>query len=173
MSALRAGISLAFFFLLFGIQESAISLIHFPVAGFSLYLAVAIALIAFEDGNAAIITGFIAGFVLDLSPTSNGPFGQWALILTLVGYIFTSNRESIADLTSSPLTFVLFVTFGVSIALVTYILFGTLLGEHNGSLSRDFYIVLANAFWTLIFTPIFLPALSKLRKLTLTSKERM
>jgi len=172
MSTLRAGLSLAFFFILFGIQESAISLIHFPIAGFSLYLAVAIALMAFEDGNAALVTGFIAGIVLDLSPTSNGPFGQWALILTVVAYIFTSNRESIADLTSSPLTFVVFVTFGVSIALITYLLFGTLLGEHNGSLTRDLYVVGANAFWTLIFTPIFLPALSRLRKLSLTSKER-
>jgi rod shape-determining protein MreD len=172
MSALRVGIFLAFFFGLFAIQESAISLIHFPIAGFSLYLAIAIALMAHEDGNAAIITGFLAGFVLDLSPTSNGPFGQWALILTLVGYFFTANRESIADLTTSPITFVIFVTLGVSAALLTYILFGTLLGEHTGSLKRDFFIIFANAIWTMLFTPIFLPAVGKFRQLALSSKER-
>ena len=109
MSPIRIASSLAFFFVLFAVQESAISLIHFPVAGFSLYLAVAIALIAYEDHDGAIIMGFLSGIVLDLSQTSNGPFGQWALILTLIGYVFASNRESIFDATSAPLTFVLLI----------------------------------------------------------------
>jgi rod shape-determining protein MreD len=172
VSITRSLASLGFFFVLFVVQESVISLIHFPIAGFSFYLAISIALIALEENNSAIVIGFLAGIVLDLSPTSSGPFGQWALILTIVGYIFAANKESISDLTESPLTFVFFVTFGVSVALVAYILFGTLLGERNGSFLRDTVVIAANAFWTIIFIPIFLPALRKFRTASLTSRER-
>jgi len=172
MSALRIVSTLAFFFVLFTIQESAVSLIHFPISGFSLYLAVAISLIALEDHNGALVTGFLSGIVLDLSPTSNAPFGQWALILTGIAFLFAVNRDSIADLTSSPVTFVLFVAVGVSIALMIYLLFGSLLGEQNGSLSHDLIVVLGNALWTIVFTPMFLPTLGRVRKYSLTARER-
>jgi rod shape-determining protein MreD len=172
MSALRIVSTLAFFFVLFTIQESAVSLIHFPISGFSLYLAIAISLIALEDHNGALITGFLAGIVLDLSPTSNAPFGQWALILTGIAFLFAVNRDSIADLTSSPITFVLFVAVGVSLALVIYITFGSLLGEENGSLSHDGTVILGNLIWTIIFTPMFLPTLGRVREYSLTARER-
>ena len=172
MSPVRIFSTLGFFFALFVIQESAVSLIHFPLSGFSLYLAIAISLIAFEDHNGALVTGFLAGVVLDLSPTSNAPFGQWALILTAIGSLFAANRDSIADLTSSPITFVIFVAGGVSIALVTYLCFGALLGEENGSLGHDLRVLLGNTLWTLIFTPIFLPGLGRIRRYFLTARER-
>ena len=172
MSPLRIFSTLVFFFGLFVIQESAVSLIHFPLSGFSLYLAIAISLIAFEDHNGALVTGFLAGIVLDLSPTSNAPFGQWALILTSIGFLFAVNGDSIADLTSSPITFVLFVAGGAAVALVTYLCFGALLGEQNGSLGHDGIVLLGNTLWTLIFTPVFLPALGRTREYFLTARER-
>ena len=172
MSPLRIFWTLGFFFALFVVQESAVSLVHFPISGFSLYLAIAISLIAFEDHNGALVTGFLAGVVLDLSPTSNAPFGQWALILTGIGFLFAANRDSIADLSASPITFVLFVAVGVSIALVTYLCFGALLGEQNGSLSHDVRVLLGNTLWTLVFTPIFLPSLERIREYALTARER-
>lgn len=172
MSPVRILSTLGLFFGLFVFQESAVSLIHFPLSGFSLYLAIAISLIAFEDHNGALITGFLAGIVLDLSPTSNAPFGQWALILTSIGFLFAVNRDSIADLTSSPITFVLFVAGGAAIALVTYLCFGALLGEQNGSLGHDGVVLLGNTLWTLIFTPVFLPALERIREYFLTARER-
>jgi hypothetical protein len=110
---------------------------------------------------------------LDLSPTSNAPFGQWALILTSIGFLFAVNRDSIADLTDSAITFVIFVSGGVSLALVGYLGFGALLGEQNGSFSRDALVVLGNLIWTVLFTPIFLPALEKVRDYALSEKERI
>jgi len=172
MSPFRIFSTLAFFFALFVVQESAVSLIHFPISGFSLYLAIAISLIAFEDHNGALITGFLAGIVLDLSPTSNAPFGQWALILTTIGFLFAVNRDSISDLTSSPITFVIFVSGGVTLALIAYLGFGTLLGEQNGSLGHDGMVLLGNLTWTVIFTPMFLPALERVREYSLTARER-
>ena len=89
MSPTRVGISTAFLFLVFAIQESVVSRIHLPITGFSLYLAILICLIALEDRNGSVIMGFIGGVVLDLSPTSQSPFGQWALIFTIIGYIIS------------------------------------------------------------------------------------
>jgi len=172
MSTLRIVSTLAFFFVLFTIQESAVSLIHFPISGFSLYLAVAISLIAIEDHNGALVTGFLSGIVLDLSPTSNAPFGQWALILTGIAFLFAVNRDSIADLTSSPVTFVILIAVGVSISLMIYLLFGSLLGEENGSLGHDLVVILGNALWTIVFTPMFLPTLGRVREYSLTARER-
>jgi rod shape-determining protein MreD len=172
MSPVRIVSTLGFFFVLFVIQESAISLIHFPISGFSLYLAIAISLIAFEDHNGSLVTGFLAGIVLDLSPTSNAPFGQWALILTFIGFLFAVNKNSIADLASSPITFVIFVAIGVSVALLMYLAFGALLGEQNGSLSHDAIVLSGNLLWTVIFTPMFLPALERVREYSLTARER-
>ena len=172
MSPTRIVSTLSFFFVLFVVQESAVSLIHFPISGFSLYLAIAISLIAFEDHNGAIVTGFLAGIVLDLSPTSNAPFGQWALILTSIGFLFAVNRDSISDLATSPITFVIFVAVGVSLSLIAYLIFGALLGEQNGSLGHDGVVLLGNLLWTVIFTPMFLPALERVREYSLTARER-
>jgi len=94
------------------------------------------------------------------------------LILTGIAFLFAVNRDSIADLTSSPVTFVLFVAVGVSIALMIYLLFGSLLGEQNGSLSHDLIVVLGNALWTIVFTPMFLPTLGRVREYSLTARER-
>ena len=102
MSPSRISLSFLFLFAIFTVQEAAISRISFPITGFSLFLAVLIGLMALEDRSGAIALGFIGGLIMDLSPTANTPFGQWALVLTLVGYVIGSNRESIGDFTTRP-----------------------------------------------------------------------
>ena len=107
MSWSRVGFSSALLLFFFIVQEAAVSKINFPIAGFSLYLCVVLGLMALEDRFGAISFGFIAGIVLDFSPSSDSPFGKWALILTLIGYLFSRNRESIGDFTEQPIAFIL------------------------------------------------------------------
>lgn len=173
MSPLRLGTSTAFLFLVFTIQESVVSRIHLPITGFSLYLAVLICLIALEDRNGAIVMGFIGGLVLDLAPTSQSPFGQWALIFTLIGYLISSNMESVGDFTSEPISFVLFIAAGSAMALFTYLIAGMMLGENIGSFLRALVVVAGNFLWTLLFTPFFLPLIRRAREATLTSREKL
>jgi rod shape-determining protein MreD len=161
---------LLFFFI---VQESAISKINFPISGFSLYLCAVLGLMALEDRFGAISFGFIAGIVLDFSPSSDSPFGKWALILTIVGYLFSRNRESIGDFTERPMAFVLFVTAGATITLLIFLLVGIVLGENNGSMLNNLQTVIGNGVWTLLFSSILLPMIVKLRALTLTSRERI
>ena len=173
MSWSRVGFSSALLLFFFIVQEAAISKINFPIAGFSLYLCVVLGLMALEDRFGAISFGFIAGIVLDFSPSSDSPFGKWALILTLIGYLFSRNRESIGDFTERPIAFILLVTAGATISLVMFLAFGVILGENNGSMLNNLKTVFGNALWTLLFSSILLPAIVKLREMTLTSRERI
>jgi len=169
----RAGFSalILLFFLI--VQESAVSKINFPISGFSLYLCAVLGLMSLEDRFGAIALGFIGGLILDLSPSSDSAFGKWAFILTIVGYLFSRNRESIGDFTERPLAFVLFVTAGATITLTIFLLGGVILGENNGAFFINIRTIFGNAIWTLLFSSILLPGLIKLRRFTLTSRERI
>lgn len=172
MSWTRAGIFSVFLFVVFVIQEAAISKINFPIAGFSLYLAVLLGLMSLEDKFGAFVLGFIGGLILDLSPSSDSPFGKWALILTIIGYLFATNRESIGDFTERPGSFVIFISIGAALTLLVFLCFGVLLGENNGSFGTNMLPILGNSLWTLLFAPILLPGLVKWRSITINSRER-
>ena len=172
MTPTRLGLSTVFLFVIFALQESVVSRIHLPITGFSLYLAVLICLIALEDRNGAIVMGFIGGLVLDLAPTSQSAFGQWALIFTIVGYLFSVNIENVGDFTSQPISFVLFIATACAVALTMDLVVSLMLGESVGSLSRALVVVAGNFVWTLLFTPLFLPFIRRAREVTLTSRER-
>ena len=173
MSWSRVGFSSLLLFFFFIVQESAISKINFPISGFSLYLCAVLGLMALEDRFGAIAFGFIAGIILDFSPSSDSAFGKWALILTIVGYLFSRNRESIGDFTERPMAFVLFVTAGATITLLIFLVIGLVLGENNGNIQNNLKTVFGNGLWTLLFSSILLPIIVKLRTLTLTSRERI
>ena len=173
MSWNRAGINALFLFIVFIFQEAAIAKVKFPVTGFSLYIAVLLGLMALEEKYGAIILGFMGGIILDLSPTVESPMGKWAFVLTLVGYIFSTNRESIGDFTAGPVAFILFISLGAALTLLSFLGLGVILGENNGTLGRNLIAVIGNSFWTLLFAPVLLPGLTKYRRLTLSSRERI
>ena len=173
MSWSRGLINSVFLFIIFLIQEGAISKINFPIKGFSLYVAVLLGLMALEEKHGAIVLGFIGGIILDLSPSVDSPMGKWAFVLTLVGYIFSINSESIGDFTSGPVAFILFISAGSAVTLIFFLGLGVILGENNGTLGHNLIAVLGNSFWTLLFAPILLPSLNKFRKFSLSSRERL
>jgi len=117
--------------------------------------------------------GFMGGIILDLAPSTGTPFGQWALVLTVMGYLIATNRESIGDFTSRAGAFVGFVSAVSALTLAGYLLTGTLLGENNGAVVHNMVVIAGNSLWTLLFAPLVLPALAKLRSLSLTSRERV
>lgn len=50
-----------------------------------------------DQRNSAVVTGFIAGLILDLSPTLEAPFGLWTLVLTSMSYLLASNVRAALD----------------------------------------------------------------------------
>ena len=173
MSGLRVFYTSIFLFLLFIIQEVIISRVNFPFNGFSLYLAVLMIMLALEDRTGSSVFGFIGGLIMDLSTSADTPFGQWALVMTIIGYLFTVNRESIGDFTDSPFTFVLFVSAAVSLSLATFLIIGLMLGQNNGGLLHNIGLIFINSLWTFLITPIFLPLIIRIRKLMLDNRERV
>ena len=173
MSALRVLYTSFFLLLLFVIQEIVIARVNFPFNGFSLYLAVLMIVLALEDRTGSLVFGFTGGLIMDLSTSADTPFGQWALVLTIIGYLFTVNRETIGDFTESPFTFVIFVSAAVALSLATFLIIGLMLGQNNGGLLHNIGLILVNSLWTFLITPIFLPVIVRIRKLMLDNRERV
>jgi len=169
----RIGINAVLLLFIFIVQESVVSRMHLPFTGFSLYLAALVLLILLENRVGAVILGFIGGLVLDLSPSSQSPFGQWALILTGIGYIIAVNAESIDELISRPVGLGIFVAAGVSLALISYLVMDSLLGQPTGSFGHDTIIVVGNFFWTVLITPFMAPLVTAFRSATIGSRERL
>jgi len=173
MSGLRVFYTSVFLFLVFIIQEVIVARINFPFNGFSLYLAVLMIVLALEDRTGSLVFGFTGGLIMDLSTSADTPFGQWALVMTIIGYLFSANRESIGDFTQSPFMLVLFTCAAVSLSLVIFLVIGLMLGQSNGGLFHNTGLILGNSLWTFLITPIFLPLIIRIRKLMLDNRERV
>jgi rod shape-determining protein MreD len=172
MSRIRVLNTSIFLLVIFLLQETIISRINFPIHGFSFYLAALMVLLSLEDRNGALVFGFIGGLIMDLSAAAETPFGQWALVLTAIGYLFSVNKESIGDVTDSPIIFVVFISLASALALFLFLMAGAMLGQENGTFSHAASIILANTLWSLLITPLFLPAIVVGRNALLSNRER-
>jgi hypothetical protein len=172
MSQLRAFNTSIFLFIIFLIQETIVSRINFPLNGFSLYIAALMVVLSLEDRTGSLVFGFIGGVIMDLSIAADTPFGQWALVMTLMGYLFSINKESIGDYTETPVVFIGFISIASGLSLLIFAIVGTLLGEEMGGLVRNLGLIFANSLWTFLIIPLFLPLIIKMRRIMLTSREK-
>ena len=160
MSRIRVLNTSLFLLAVFAIQETIISRINFPINGFSLYLAALIVILSLEERSGALVFGFICGLMM-------------ALALTIVGYLFSVNKESIGDFTDTPLMFLIFISVASALSLFIFVVLGAMLGQDNGSFSHIFSIVFANSLWTFLIMPLFLPLVIKVRRALMSNRERV
>ena len=172
MSRIRVLNTSIFLFVIFLLQETVVSRINFPINGFSLYLSALMVLLSLEDRNGALVFGFIGGLIMDLSAAADTPFGQWALVLTAIGYLFSVNKESIGDFTDSPIVFIVFISLASALALFLFLVIGAMLGQANGTFTYAISIIFANTLWSFLITPLFLPLIIKTRTALLSNRER-
>lgn len=172
MSQLRVFNTSIFLFVIFLIQETIVSRINFPINGFSLYIAALMVVLSLEDRTGSMVFGFIGGVIMDLSIAADTPFGQWALVMTVMGYLFSINKESIGDFTETPVVFVGFISIASGLSLIFFAIVGTLLGEEMGGIFRNLRLIFVNSLWTFLITPLFLPFIVKMRRIMLTSREK-
>lgn len=160
------------FFFMFLLQEAIFNRINFLVGGFSLYLAFFMAWIMQDERNSAVATGFIAGFILDLSPTLEAPFGLWTLVLTGMSYILATNVRAALDSELSPVVMTMVTVLGSSVALILFLLFGAILGQDVGSGAYVTQVIFGNAMWSLLLSPLYVPITVALYRATLTARNR-
>jgi rod shape-determining protein MreD len=173
MSSVRVLNTSLFLFLVFLIQTTLIARINFPIGGFSLYIATLMVVLSLEDRTGSLAFGFIGGLIMDLSPSAQTPFGQWALAMTFIGYLFSVNRESVGDFNDRPLALTSLVSVAASVSLFTFIVIGVLLGQNNGGFLRNLSVIFTNFIWTFLIMPIFMPLILRVRKMLLTNRERI
>lgn len=172
MSQLRVFNTSIFLFVIFLIQETIVSRINFPINGFSLYIAALMVVLSLEDRTGSMVFGFIGGVIMDLSIAADTPFGQWALVMTVMGYLFSINKESIGDFTETPVVFVGFISIASGLSLIFFAIVGTLLGEEMGGIFRNIKLIFVNSLWTFLIIPLFLPLIVKMRRIMMTSREK-
>jgi len=160
------------FFFMFLLQEALLNRVNFLVGGFSLYLAFFMAWIMQDERNSAVATGFIAGFILDLSPTLEAPFGLWTLVLTGMSYILATNVRAALDSELSPVVMTMVTVLGSSVALILFLLFGAILGQDVGSGAYVTQVIFGNAMWSLLLSPLYVPITVALYRATLTARNR-
>ncbi len=172
MSINRVPISAGLLLLVFLFQETFVNRINFYLGGFALYLAFAIAWILREERSSAVLIGFLAGLIADLSPTLEAPFGLWTFTMTGLAFLIVTYVLGSLDSNMSPLTLSIVTTIFCSIALMLFVIFGAILGQDLPSLSVLAKELIGNALWSFVLAPLYIPIAIRTHKLSLSARER-
>jgi rod shape-determining protein MreD len=169
----RFGITSAIFTFFFIGQEAVVNQLSFPAGGFSIFLILTLIWAAFSTPEVAAAVGFGAGILLDLSPSTGGPLGHWTLILVLMCYAISFFSYGDENMRGNPLSLIFMVTMAQVIVLVSYLATGFLLGITATSFAQILTTVIGSAVWTLVVTPLLLPAVAWLYDLAFDSRMRI
>lgn len=161
------------FLFIYTLQESFINQVRLPGGGFSIFLIFVLVWSALSSPEVGAVTGFAAGFLIDLSPSSSGPIGQWTLvmILTCFGIAFLGYGDD--RMRGNPITIIFLVVAGVFLAEFLFLISGVLLGVKLGSFTQILIILFGISIWTLLITPFTLPIFSRLHALIFDTASRI
>lgn len=166
----RFGFTSAIFLLIFIMQEAVVNQFTLPAGGFSIFLILTLVWTAFSTPAVAAAVGFGAGILLDLSPSTNGPLGHWTLILVLLGYAIAFFSYGDENMRGNPLSLIFMVTVAHLIALLAYIGSGFLLGIETTGLAQTLTTLAGSSIWTMVITPLLLPAVAWLHDFAFDSR---
>jgi len=149
------------FGLLFIAQEAIVNQIHLPLGGFSLILLAALIWSSISEPEIAAVTGFIAGLFMDLSPSMDGPFGHWTLVMVLSCFVISYLGYGDDALNSNPAGLILMTATAVVTTLLLYILIGLLFGLSVGSFLNVVRALFGFGLWSALVAPIVVPFIAR------------
>lgn len=161
MSTRKISLSALLFLLVYILQEAFITQLHVAGGGFSLFLIFALLWAALSSPDIGALTGFVAGFLIDLSQSTSGAVGQWTFVLILVGFGISYLGLGYENVRMNPFTITLLVTGSVVVARILYALLSLLLGEEVGSLASILTSLLIGSLWSAAIVPILMPLVAK------------
>ena len=164
MSFYRTFTTVSFFVFAILLQEAAVNRVDFLVGGFSLYLALLFSWLATEEKGEAFITAFIAGILLDLTPSLDTPVGLWTFVLLVSAYLVSTYRESLGDLAERPMTAALYLILATSGSILLFVILSGVLGNSIPPFTTILQEIIGNAIWTLLFSPIFFPLVGRMKE---------
>ena len=149
------------FALLFIAQEAFINQVRLPLGGFSLILLAALIWSSISEPEIAAVTGFLAGIFMDLSPSTEGPFGQWTLVMVISCFLISYLGYGDDALNSNPAGLILMTSSAVVATLFFYILIGLLFGLTLGSIPNVIKSLFGFGLWSALVAPIVVPFISR------------
>jgi rod shape-determining protein MreD len=161
MSTRKISLTALLFILVYILQEAFITQLRIAGGGFSLFLIFALLWAALSSPNMGALTGFTAGFLIDLSQSTAGAFGQWTLVLIIVGFGISYFGLGYENVRLNPFTITFLVTISVIVARVAYLLLSLLLGEDLGTFSSIATSLLIGLLWSAAVVPIAMPVVAR------------
>lgn len=169
----QISISAPIFLVIYVIQESVIAQFRLPGGGFSIMMIFALTWAVLSEFEVAAVIGFAAGFLMDLSQTAAGPFGQWTLIMLLAGYAISYIGYGDDNVHANAIGIVFFVVVASLLVEIAYVVSGALLGVSSGSFGQILITLLGMSIWTLLVSPILLPIFSRLHAIIFDSRSAL
>lgn len=161
MSIRKISLTALLLILVYILQEAFITQLRIAGGGFSLFLIFALLWAALSSPNMGALTGFAAGFLIDLSQSTAGAFGQWTLVLILVGFGISYFGLGYENVRLNPFTITFLVTVSVVVARITYLLLALLLGEDLGTFSSIATSLLIGMLWSAAVIPLAMPVVAR------------
>ena len=161
MSIRKISLTASLFLFIFVLQESVITQFRIAGGGFSLFLIFALLWSALSTPNVGALTGFAAGFLIDLSQSTSGAFGQWTLVMILAGFGISYLGLGYENVRLNPFTITFLVTAFVLLARALYLLLALLLGESVGSFTSIATSLLIGVLWSAAVVPIVMPIVAR------------
>jgi len=161
MSTRKISLSALLFLVVYVLQEAFVTQLHIVGGGFSLFLIFALLWAALSTPDIGALTGFAAGFLIDLSQSTSGALGQWTFVLILVGIGISYLGLGYENVRMNPFTITLLVTASVVVARVLYVLISLLLGQEVGKFTSILTSLLIGALWSAAIVPILMPLVAR------------
>jgi rod shape-determining protein MreD len=161
MSTRKISLSALLFLVVYILQEAFVTQFHIAGGGFSLFLIFALLWAALSTPDIGALTGFAAGFLIDLSQSTSGALGQWTFVLILVGFGISYLGLGYENVRMNPFTITLLVTASVVVARALYVLISLLLGQEVGKFTSILTSLLIGALWSAAIVPILMPLVAR------------
>jgi len=155
------GLSIVTFGFLFVIQEAFVNQIHLPLGGFSLILLAALIWSSISEPELAAVTGFIAGIFMDLSPSTDGPFGQWTLVMVIACFVISYLGYGDDALNANPAGLIIMTSSAVIATLVFYMVVGLIFGLNLGESFQLIRTIIGFGLWSALIAPIVVPFIAR------------
>lgn len=162
MSTRKISLTAILFIFVYILQEAFITQLRIAGGGFSLFLIFALLWAALSSPNVGALIGFAAGILIDLSQSTSGAFGQWTLVLILVGFGISYLGLGYENMRLNPFTITFLVTVSVLTARTAYLLLSLLLGENLGTFSSILISLLVGILWSAAIVPIVMPVVARM-----------
>ena len=169
----QLSIATPIFLLIFVIQESVISQFRLPGGGFSILMIFALTWAVLSETEVAAVIGFAAGFLMDLSQSTSGPFDQWTLIMLMAGYAISYVGYGDDNVRANATDIIFFIVIANLLVEVSYLASAALLGVASGSFIQVLITLFGMSIWALLVSPILLPIFTRLHALVFDSRSAL